>query len=106
MVVKILRKILKNNSGRRIRIQFCSVGDGYYRDNKTYKGCVYVTPKDENGKLCEYGSRYYHDDRFKNAKFRSQFYKLVDTYNINHYHQYGEEKIEPMWLAGEHYRFR
>ena len=106
MPTKVLRQILRNNRYRKIRIQFCSEGDNFWRDNKRYKGCVYVTPRNLEGELYHYGGRYYHDDRFKNYEFRSMFYQLVEAYNKNHYEKYGEGKIDSMFCVGEHYRIR
>lgn len=106
MPVKTLNRILRNNRHRQIRIQFCSEGDGYYQDNKTYRGCVYVTPRTFNGELNHYSGRYYHDNRFKNYEFRSQFYQLVELYNKHYYERYGKGKIDSMFCVGEHYRFR
>ena len=106
MPVKILREILRNNRYRQVRIQFCSEGDGFYRDNKVYKDCVYVTPRTLEGELNYYRARYYHDRRFKNAEFRSAFYRLIETYNKHYYEKFGKGKIDSMSCVGEHYRCR
>lgn len=107
MPVKVLNEILKRNRNKKIRIQFCSQGDTMYQLNKTYKDCVYVTPRyDISGELDYYNGRYYHDRRFKNYEFRSQFYRLIETYNKHHYEKYGETKIDSMFCVGEHYRIR
>lgn len=106
MPVKVLNEILRRNRYNRIQIQFCTVGDGYYRHNETYQDCVYVTPRKMDGELNYYRGRYYSDRRFKNEEFRSQFYKLVETYNKHYYEKFGKQKIDSMFSSGKHYRFR
>lgn len=106
MPVKILREILDNNRYKQVKIQFCSVGDGYYRHNEKYLGCVYVTPRTLEGELNHFKGRYYNDDRFKNHEFRSAFYKLVEMYNKDYYEKYGKLKIDPMFSSENLYRFR
>ena len=106
MVVSVLYDIVRRYRFQQIKIQFVSHGDGYYRHNEKYDGCVYVTPRNSDGKLYPYGGRYYYDKRFKNDEFRSQFYKLVRAYNKNHYEQFGKIKVDDMFSSETKYFFR
>ena len=106
MVVKLLNEILRKYRFQQIKIQFVSEGDGYYRHNERYDGCVYITPRTLEGNLYPYGGRYYYDKRFKNNEFRSQFCELVRAYNKNYYEKFGKIKIDDMFSSETKYFFR